>query len=89
MGRRVFLYFQNMSDFLQSLSHKLVCPKIIQSTAEMGVIGTVFYSQVLLGVFFFSCLSVCLIVFYFYPRNAEGSFAFRKTCHAASFKLAE
>lgn len=37
MGRRVFLYFQNMSDFLQGLSHKPVCPKVIQSTAEVGV----------------------------------------------------
>lgn len=37
MGRRVFLYFQNMSDFLQGLSRKPVCPKVIQSTAEVGV----------------------------------------------------
>lgn len=51
------------------------------------LIGTVFYSQVLLGVFFFFCLSVCLFVFLFLSPQCRRSFSFRKTYHAVSFKL--
>lgn len=88
MGRRVFLYFQNMSDFLQGLSRKPVCPKVIQSTAEVGV--TNWYCFLLPSAIGCFLVFVCFFFYYyFYPHNAEGSFAFRKTYCAASFKLAE
>lgn len=80
MDRRVYLYFQNMSDFLQGMSHKPVRPNFIQSTVEVGV--TNWYCFLLssaIGCFLFFLL-VCLFIcfFYFYLRNAEEVFLLEK-----------